>query len=266
MNVYYIGNTQLWRLAMRSQHMMTAILTATLLGGCGVGVFGGDDQGDNKNGVASKSSSDGSRSFAATGFTGVELAGSDDVVVTQGAKFAVVATGPQDILDKLDISVKNGVLVVRREGSITNWGNDQGALVTVTLPRLDRAELTGSGTLTVDKAEADAINLALSGSGDLEVGTVTAKTLDIALAGSGDLTVKGGKADSGEVALAGSGDIDLKGVTLATADISLAGSGDVNATATSTAAVSVLGSGDVRLGGGAKCDSSEMGSGTVSCS
>jgi len=253
---------------MRALKFVAGLAWLSLLGACGARVAGADDKGgvaEKVERVASKAGGEASRSFVATGFTGVKLAGSDDVVVTRGDKFSVVATGPQDVLDKLDIAVKNGVLVIGRAGGMMHRYTDDGARVAVTLPRLDRAELTGSGTLSIDQAEADAVNLVLSGSGDLAVDAVTAKAMAIAMAGSGDLTVKAGKADRGEVSLAGSGDVDVNGVTLGTANISLSGSGDVDATATATASVAIVGSGDVRLGGGAKCDTSEMGSGTVSC-
>jgi Putative auto-transporter adhesin, head GIN domain len=251
---------------MRTAKIATAIASIALLAACGMNDAKGDGAGTNKGTVAGKSGPDGSRTFAATGFTGVELAGSDNVVVTRGAAFSVVATGPQDVLDKLEVSVKDGVLIITRKSNMMNWSSDKGATIAVTLPALDNAELSGSGEMTVDTASGDSVDVVLSGSGNLDVASVTAKTLAVALAGSGDLTIKGGKADSGEVAVAGSGDVDVKGVTLTSAEISVAGSGDIDATATTTAEVSIVGSGDVRVGGGAKCDSSELGSGTVSCS
>lgn len=237
--------------------LLLSVTAAVTLAACGT-----TSEGD---GTAGKDTANGTRSFAATGFTGVELAGSDDVVVTRGERFSVIATGPQDVLDALVITVKNGVLDVRRETSAMNWGIGKGATIAVTLPRLDRAALTGSGMLTVDDASGDAVALSVSGSGDLTVAAVTAKTLDISLAGSGDIGIAGGKADSADVALAGSGDVAIKGVALTTADIALSGSGDVDVTASGTADISIVGSGDVRVGGGAKCDSSKLGSGTVTC-
>ena len=235
-----------------------AIAAAAFLSACGMG--------DDKGSVAAKTGPDGSRSFAATDFTGVELAGSDNVVVTRGEGFSIVATGPQDVLDKLQVQVSNGVLVISRESLKMNWGSGATATIAVTLPRLDKAELSGSGELTIDAASGDAVAVVLSGSGNLDIANVTAKALEVVLAGSGDLSIKGGKADNGEIALAGSGDVDVKGVTLTAAEISIAGSGNVDATATGTADVSVVGSGDVRLGGGAKCASSELGTGEIRCS
>lgn len=215
--------------------------------------------------AATATGPDGSRTFAATGFTGIELAGSDNVVVRQGAAFSVVATGEAKILDRLEVVVKDGKLIIRRKSQLMGWTSDRGATVTVTLPRLVLAEVSGSGQMDIDRADGDVVEAMLSGSGDLNIGQVTAKTVDVSLAGSGDMTIKGGKADQAVVSLAGSGDINASGLAVTTAEVSLAGSGDVNVTATTSAKVSLAGSGDVRVVGGAKCDSSEIGSGTVSC-
>jgi Putative auto-transporter adhesin, head GIN domain len=209
---------------------------------------------------------DGSRSFAAQDFTGVELAGSDDVIVKQGAAFSVVATGKQAVLDKLEVSVADGVLQIRRKPSNFSWSDDDGATITVTLPTLTHAEVSGSGDMMVDRAAGDAVKAILSGSGNLEVAAVEASKVNVTLAGSGDLAIKGGKSAKGDISLAGSGDIDTSGLMLADAEVSVAGSGDVRLTATATADVSIVGSGDVKVGGGAKCDSNQLGSGSVSCS
>ena len=55
-------------------------------------------------------------------------------MVTRGAAFSVVATGPQDVLDKLEVSVKDGVLIITRKSNMMNWSSDKGATIAVTLP------------------------------------------------------------------------------------------------------------------------------------
>lgn len=242
---------------MRSFPLLTALATALTLAACTSGGDGKADEG--------QTGPDESRSYNLSGFTGVELAGPDNVVVKQGAAFAITATGPRRALNKLELAVQDGKLIVRRQSQFMSWSSGRGVTVTVTMPALTSAEITGSGSLTADRMVGDSISASIAGSGDLELTLVEAKSIDLSLAGSGDLVVKGGKADRGDISLAGSGDVKATGLSLTTADISLAGSGDIDATATGTAGVSVAGSGDVRVGGGAKCDSSEIGSGSVTC-
>jgi hypothetical protein len=239
-------------------HQSLPLLAVTaLLAGCSASI-GGEKAG----GAAGP---DGSRSFAASGFTGVELAGADTVEIKQGSAFSVVATGPQDVLDRLEVVVDGDMLVIRRKVSKMGWSVSRNATVTVTMPVLTKAEVSGSGDLTADRAAGDAVAVSLSGSGDLTLTAVEAKTLAVSVAGSGDLKIAGGKAASGDFGLAGSGDIAATGLSLTDASVSLAGSGDVALTATGAVKASIAGSGDIRVVGGAKCDSSTIGSGEVTC-
>ncbi|TGX54700.1 DUF2807 domain-containing protein [Sphingomonas gei] len=203
------------------------------------------------------------RSFAASGFTKVDLRGPDDVDVKTGTNFAVTAEGDSKVLDQLDIRVVDGALrVARKDG---NWvGNDRGARVHVVMPKLGAATLGGSGDLTIDRAEGD-FHAAAAGSGNLTIADLRAGSADLSLAGSGDLTVAG-SASKLSVSVAGSGDIDAKRLTAASADISIAGSGNVFGTVKGPASVSILGSGDAELGGGAKCSVNALGSGEAHCS
>lgn len=243
---------------MRTYFLAPLSLAALTLGAC---------NHDSKAASAPASNGpDGSRNFAVANFTGVALKGSDDVVVREGAAFAVTATGPQDQLDKLEITVENGTLSVDREGS--SWMNNsrgKAVQVTVTMPRLDRALLSGSGTMQVAKASGDSVSASVSGSGDLTIAEVTTKMLDLSVAGSGDLTIAKGVTEKGSYDIAGSGDVSASGVTATNVDLSIAGSGNIDANASGGASVSIVGSGDVKVTGGAKCATSKVGSGDVTC-
>ncbi|MDT8759300.1 DUF2807 domain-containing protein [Sphingomonas psychrotolerans] len=201
-------------------------------------------QSNAERGEAAQPSGTGTtRSFAATGFTGVELRGSDDVDVRTGP-FAVTAEGEAKVLDQLDIRVVDGTLRIGRKQS--SWGsNDRGARIHVVMPKLSAA--------------------ALSGSGDLAIADLRADDAELSIAGSGDMTVAGSVSKL-SASIAGSGDIKAKGLTATSADVSIAGSGNVVATVKGPASVSIIGSGDAELGGGAKCSVSAMGSGEAHCS
>jgi hypothetical protein len=217
-----------------------------------------------KKGEAAQASGSGAtRTFAATGFTGVELRGSDDVDVKTGANFAVTAEGDPKVLDLLDIRVVNGTLRVARKDS--KWfSNDRGARVHVVMPRLTAAAVGGSGDLTVDRAEGD-FGGAVSGSGNLTIADLRAGSADLSVAGSGDMSVAG-SASKLSASIAGSGNIDARRLSAASADVSIAGSGNVLGTVKGPASVSIVGSGDAELGGGAKCSVSALGSGEAHCS
>lgn len=218
-----------------------------------------------KQGQAAQASGSGAtRNFAASGFTGVELRGPDDVDVKTGANFAVTAEGDPKVLDQLDIRVVDGSLRVGRKDSKDRWfNNDHGVRIHVVMPKLTAAAVAGSGDMGVERGEGD-FSGAVSGSGNLSIGELRANAADLSIAGSGDLNVAG-TASKLSASIAGSGDIDAVRLTAANADVSVAGSGNVRGTVKGPASVSIVGSGDVELGGGAKCTVSAVGSGEARC-
>lgn len=216
--------------------------------------------------AASVSGSGATRTYAATGFTGVELRGPDDVDVKTGATFAVTAEGDPKVLDLLDIRVVGSNLRVSRKDLQSGWlSSDHGARIHVVMPRLTSAAVAGSGDLSVARGEGD-FGGAVSGSGNLTVADLRAGTAELSVAGSGDLSVASGTASKLSASIAGSGDIDAQHLTAASADVSIAGSGNLHGTVNGPASVSIVGSGDADLGGGAKCSVNAIGSGEAHCS
>jgi putative autotransporter adhesin-like protein len=219
-----------------------------------------------KDGTSVASSGGGAtRSFAAAGFSGVDLRGSDDVDVKTGANFAVSAEGDPKVLDQLRIEVVEGVLRVGRKDNDGKWfDNDKGAKVHVVMPRLTTASVHGSGNLNVERAEGD-VSAVVAGSGNLVIADLRGGAADLSVAGSGDLDVSG-TATRLTASIAGSGDLDAQGLTASSAEVSIAGSGDITGVVKGAAAVSIVGSGNVELTGGAKCTVSAVGSGEAHCS
>jgi hypothetical protein len=205
------------------------------------------------------------RTYAATGFTGVDLRGSDDVDVKMGANFSVTAEGDPKVLDLLEIQVVDGTLRVRRKDNSGTWfDNDKGAKIHVVMPRLVDADVAGSGNLTVERAEGD-VSGDVSGSGNLEIGDLKGGLTKLAIAGSGNIVIKG-TTEKLAASIAGSGDIEAKGLTANSAEVSIAGSGNMEGVVKGGAAISIVGSGDVELTGGAKCAINALGSGEARCS
>jgi hypothetical protein len=254
---------------------MRAIIAAALLplAACGNSFTQDDSPGIPGTGSGNQ------RSFQAAGFDSVELAGSDDVSVRVGGGFAVTAEGDVEALDKLKITRDGSTLRVSRRN-----GRSRGhARVTVTLPAIKGAKLSGSGNLSVDRVVAGEFRAEVAGSGNLGVASIKAGKaslsiagsgnamlsgatgqLDVSIAGSGNITLAG---DSGRlgVSIAGSGDVAGERLVAKAADIKVMGSGSVRATVDGQAEVVAMGSGDVDLGPRARCSVRKMGSGSVRC-
>jgi hypothetical protein len=207
------------------------------------------------------------QSYALTGFTGVEVAGPDDVTIRQGDRFSITAKGPQAVLERLEIKLDGSQLSIGRKRGTFSFSShdDDDVEIAITMPALNALRLTGSGSIDADAVGGDAVEAVVTGSGDLKVAKLTGKSAEIAVSGSGDIEVGGGTIGSGELSVTGSGDIDAGGLAATTLDVSVTGSGNVDAQATGKANIKILGSGDVKLTGGASCSTRQMGSGTATC-
>lgn len=206
-----------------------------------------------------------SRTFDVADFTGVSLRGSDDVDIKIANRFSVRAEGPAEILDRLKVERDGTTLKIGRKSDPSfNWGGSKGAKIYVTLPRLARANVAGSGDMKVGSAEGDDFEASNAGSGSITIAAIKVKSAEFNIAGSGDIVVDG-SADKLSMSIAGSGAINARGVKAGSADASVAGSGSISADVNGPATVSILGSGDADMGKGATCTTTKMGSGSVSC-
>ncbi|MET0309189.1 MAG: head GIN domain-containing protein [Sphingomonas sp.] len=218
-----------------------------------------------KQGHAAQPSGTGAtRSYDATGFTGVDLRGSDDVDVKAGAGFSVRAEGDPRVLDQLEIKVVDGTLRVGRKSGNFSFSEDHGAKIHVVMPKLTLASVAGSGDLTVDRAEGNFIG-SVAGSGNLDIAALNADAAKLSVAGSGDMTLAGTVAKL-SASIVGSGNIEGKKLTASGASISVVGSGNMDGVVKGGASVSIAGSGDVTLTGGANCAVNAVGSGEAHCS
>lgn len=206
------------------------------------------------------------QSYALTGFTGVEVAGPDDVTIRQGATFAITARGRKETLDQLEIKLDGTKLVIGRKRGLSFSNRDDDDLdIAITMPALTMVRLTGSGSIDADTIDGDAVEAVVTGSGDVKVAKLTGKSAEITVSGSGDIEIGGGTIGAGEYSVTGSGDIDADGLAATTLEVSITGSGNVEANATGKADVRILGSGDAKITGGATCTTKQMGSGTATC-
>ncbi len=210
-------------------------------------------------------SAQGTRNFTVGAFDAVALQGADDVKVVTGPTVSVVATGPQDQLDKLDIRVEGSTLKIGRQSGYwhMNWGG-KGVTVTVTTPGIKKASIGGSGDLSVDRVANDAFEGSVAGSGDLDVAAVQVKNAQLSIAGSGNIRIAG-TTQSSSISIAGSGDVEAERLTAQTADLSIAGSGNIRTLATGSAKISLVGSGDAFVKGTKDCTVSKIGSGEGRC-
>lgn len=217
---------------------------------------------------AGQAGPDTSRRFPVKAFTQLESAGAYDVQVTTGQAPSMVATGPSDLVDRIEIEQRGDRLIIRNKRNSgpgrMNWSSGR-VRVAVTVPMLGGAALAGSGDIRIDRIAGARFAGSIAGSGDLVLDRVEVGEIGLSLAGSGAIKAIG-SARRATYSIAGSGDLDASGLTAADASASVAGSGDLSARVTGQAQARMMGSGDITIRGGARCSVSKMGSGNVRCS
>ncbi|MEO1046321.1 MAG: head GIN domain-containing protein [Pseudomonadota bacterium] len=230
--------------------------TAALgLSACSLSI-GDDDDGEAP--VAGETVTSGS-------FDEVKQAGPDKVVIVPGDTASWTVDADADTVEKMRISVDDGVLKIRRKNEMFGWvSSGDIATVRVTMPVLRRFTSAGSGAADIAEMTGDSGEIAIAGSGSVSVDKIDVSRLELDIAGSGKAALAG-TAERMELSLAGSGDVSGKQLKVDRADVSVAGSGDVDFASDGEVEANIAGSGNVTVTGSAKCTSRAMGSGEISC-
>lgn len=169
-----------------------------------------------------------------------------EVTFTQGGAPKITVSGPQDLVDRVEIV--DGRLRFRDgdggEGMRLRSMRDR-LSIDVVAPAVKRFVLNGSPSLSLAAYDQPELAIEINGSGEVS-GTGKTQALTLAIAGSGDANLGELQAQDANVSLAGSGEAELS--ARGAVQVSLAGSGDVTLT-TKPASLSsnIDGSGDLHL-------------------
>lgn len=203
-----------------------------------------------------------------TAFTKIKLSGSHDVEYTQSTDgtTSVSITGPDNILDIMDVRTNDGKLTVSTKRGYSIVGLDESVKVRATSPSpLGSVEIAGSGDMTLSGiVTTEEFKGEIAGSGDLDIENLVCTRADIKIAGSGDVDIEYGKASVASFNIAGSGGIEANDFRAANVKAKIAGSGNIACHATESLKVSVAGSGDIYYHGNPPIvESSVAGSGKI---
>jgi Putative auto-transporter adhesin, head GIN domain len=155
-------------------------------------------------------------------FSGVELAGSNNVVVRVGGEQSVVVHADDNLLRHVTTQVQAGKLVIgNRSGSFTTKSPMS---VDVSVPSLEALILNGSGVVSATGIKSSILTVTLSGSGVLRA-SGSATRLDITLGGSGDAQLERVAARDVHAVVSGSGRILVSAIN--SLDASVPGSGEI---------------------------------------
>ena len=196
-------------------------------------------------------------------FERIAATGPQDVEIEFGETFSVRADGA---VSRLQVVVENGELVIRpRDGTGWEWSDFASTKIHVTMPRLTRVSLTGSGDITIDRVKGDSFSALVDGfGGSILVDGLEVDQAEFTINGPGDIEAAG-TARATRMTINGPGEIQAGELRSQTAAIKVNGPGDVELAVEQEADISVQGPGEVDIDGPARCSISTSGPGSVSC-
>ena len=194
-------------------------------------------------------------------FSGIELKSAANVYVTQGDVQEVRVEAEDNLLGKINTTVKNNSLVIDDEDNIKYT---KPVTMYITVKDLCLLELTGSGNIvTRSQFLCDFMNIKLSGSGDIRV-MVNSKSLKANLSGSGNLVLNGSSAET-DYRISGSGNINAHELNCFSSAVAISGSGTSTVDVKNDLNVTITGSGNVHyVQEPGKISSKIIGSGEIS--
>ena len=193
-------------------------------------------------------------------FHAVSLGFSGNVYLKQGSTQSVEVEGQQNIINNIKTGVRDGLWKINFDRPVRKH---EPVNIYITIPKVTKAHLSGSGDL-VSKGSftgLDELALSISGSGDIRF-EAEASAISARISGSGDIDLSG-KAAKVQLKVSGSGDIEAYDLQARDCNIQISGSGNCQITAEEMLEVKVSGSGDVYYKGRPRIHSKISGSGDL---
>ncbi|HVJ00421.1 MAG TPA: head GIN domain-containing protein [Sphingomonas sp.] len=195
------------------------------------------------------------RSFTIGSFDRVRVSGPFEVRLEVGGSPRARAEGDRALIDRVDIRVDGGTLVVSM--GVNGWGERGAAdgappVISLSTPTLRSAVVNGGGRLGITGMKGQALDLMVTGSGAIDARGLDARQLDAQVIGTGALHLAGSVA---KVRLSSNGPaaIDAPGLAVDDLVIRTDGAGEAHVAARYTAEVTATGVGRVVVDGSPAC-------------
>jgi hypothetical protein len=187
--------------------LIAAVIAAVILAAAGVALLvhgtGSSSTGVQGSGIAA------TQTRTVPGFSGVDLAGSNNVTVVVGAPQSVVVHADSNLIGHVTTQVVAGTLVIGDTGSFTARAPMS---VEVSVPSLTTLNLSGDGQISVTGINVPQLTAIVSGSGLLSAAG-TANRLDVTLSGAGQAQLSQLTARDVHAVVTGSGLIQVNATT-----------------------------------------------------
>ena len=245
---------------LRKREIAFALAAGVFAAGGAALVLEGSDGGPGPRAEVGEASQ---MTYPVSDFERIATTGPQEVEIEFGETFSVRADGA---VTRLQVVVENGELVIRpRNGTNWDWSDFDSTTIEVTMPRLTRVSLTGSGDVSIDRVKGDSFSALIEGfGGSISVDELEVDQAEFTINGPGDI-VAAGTARAARMTINGPGEVQAGELRSQTAAIEVNGPGDVELAVEREADISVQGPGEVDIDGPARCSISTSGPGSVTC-
>jgi hypothetical protein len=218
-------------------------------------------------------------------FDEVTLAGSGEVIITQGDETALSVEADDNLMRYIKTEVHGGTLTLSIEPPapmVSVWPTKEVKFY-LTVTDLESVTVAGSGSVTSEAISADRMDLNVLGSGDIHLNSLDAADVTVNVAGSGTVNVDDLVTKDLMTTISGSGECTLQGDTVEqavrvtgsgnyladellseSAHVTITGSGNGYVNVSERLDVRITGSGDLRYTGSPELTQTVLGSGDVS--
>ncbi len=200
-----------------------------------------------------------SRSYSVSSFDEISFYGEGDVYVTRDSVSSVSVEAQQNVLDALNLDVRNGELRIGRDNC---FRSSRRIRVYVTTPNLSMASISGSGNIIgTGIFSGPDFRADISGSGNIDM-DLDVETLNSHSSGSGEVTFRG-NATYQYFDISGSGSVHCFNLSGREGNIRISGSGNCEVNVSDELEVDISGSGNVYYKGSPHINSKISGSGKL---
>jgi hypothetical protein len=198
------------------------------------------------------------QSYTLPAFSAIELRTDVDLTISQSSTQSVDATGSDNLLNLLDISVVNDRLIIEVDECLIT----SDLSMDIAVDSLEAIEILGSGNVTIPQTfVTDDLELNIGGSGDMEL-MLDAEDISVEIRGSGNVALEGTAVDLA-LEIAGSGDIQAFDLPATNAYLEILGSGSMEVNLSGNLDGKISGSGDIYYKGSPSINVQINGSGEI---
>jgi hypothetical protein len=193
-------------------------------------------------------------------FSGISLGIPADLYLSQGSPQKVVIQASEDQFDKIETTVKDGVLRIKTDSYRTRFKDVK---IWITIPDIESLQLSGSGTIIAETPiNSEELDMRVSGSGNIKIKELDGDEVEASISGSGNVYLAG-TADEISIKISGSGSMKASGLSVDECDAKISGSGSCEIDATGELDAVISGSGRVTYFSNPEVDAVVSGSGKV---